>query len=206
MSMAAVKAVEAACDAAEDRDGLGIVLLYLSGAPEAFQPGQLNVGLVTKWERTLRRLERVPRATVAVVSGNCGGAALDVLLASDFRIATPDVRLLIAVDDEATWPGMTLYRLAQQVGIGRIRRPLLLGTPIEASDALRLQLIDELADDPATALAIVTELTWEISGSELAIRRQLMFDANTTSFEDALGSHLAACDRAIRRASVETPS
>jgi isomerase DpgB len=35
-------------------------------------------------------------------------------------------------------------------------------------------------------------------GAELAIRRQLMLEAMTTTFEDALGTHLAACDRALR--------
>jgi isomerase DpgB len=30
-----------------------------------------------------------------------------------------------------------------------------------------------------------------------------MLDANTTSFEDALGAHLAACDRALRGAGAD---
>jgi isomerase DpgB len=38
------------------------------------------------------------------------------------------------------------------------------------------------------------------AGAELAIRRQLMDEASWMSFEDALGPHLAACDRALRRA------
>ncbi|KOG89867.1 enoyl-CoA hydratase, partial [Streptomyces varsoviensis] len=37
-----------------------------------------------------------------------------------------------------------------------------------------------------------------LSGKDLAIRRQLLLDARTTSFEDALGPHLAACDRLLR--------
>jgi|SRR5882757_1224407 len=41
------------------------------------------------------------------------------------------------------------------------------------------------------------------SGREPAIRRQLMYDAATTSFEEALGAHLAACDRMLRQASSE---
>ena len=38
------------------------------------------------------------------------------------------------------------------------------------------------------------------TGRELAIRRRLLLDATTTSYEDALGAHLAACDRAVRSA------
>ncbi len=78
---------------------------------------------------------------------------------------------------------------------------MLFGTPIEATEALALCLVDELADDVVTALAAATELTGAVSGAELAIRRQLMLDAATVSFEDALGRHLAACDRALRQAS-----
>ena len=35
------------------------------------------------------------------------------------------------------------------------------------------------------------------------MRRQLMLDAATTTFENALGSHLAACDRVLRRIPAE---
>jgi isomerase DpgB len=201
LSIATVKAMAALCARAEDHDGPGLVAVHLSGAPGEAWTADLDVALVTKWERTLRRLERLPMTTVALASGDCGGPALDVLLATDFRIATPDVRLLVPVHAGATWPGMAIYRLAQQAGTARIRRAVLLGAPIEAGEALALHLVDELADDPLTALAATAELAGGVSGRELAIRRQLMFDASVTSFEDALGSHLAACDRALRRAS-----
>ena len=38
-----------------------------------------------------------------------------------------------------------------------------------------------------------------VAGAEHAIRRQLLLEAATTSYEDALGAHLAACDRELRR-------
>jgi isomerase DpgB len=38
-----------------------------------------------------------------------------------------------------------------------------------------------------------------MDGAEMAIRRQLIFEAGSTTFEDALGAHLAAADRALRR-------
>jgi isomerase DpgB len=158
---------------------------------------------VNKWERVLRRLERLPATTVAVAAADCGGLALDVLLATDLRIATTGTRLLPPVDGAATWPGMALFRLAQQAGSGPIRRAVLFGAPITANEALAMNLIDEIADDPGAALAATTRLATAFSGPELAIRRQLMFNAASSTFEDALGGHLAACDRALRRASAE---
>lgn len=202
LSSASVKALATICDRAEDlgRDqcGTGMVTMHVAGAPEGAWTSGLDVMLVTKWERVLRRLERLPMATVAVASGDCGGRALDTLLATDIRVAAPDARLLVPRDGSATWPGMAGYRLVQQAGAGRIRRAVLFGLPISAADAVQLGIVDELADDPAAAVGAAAELVAGLAGKEVAIRRQLLFDATTMSFEDALGPHLAACDRALR--------
>ncbi|GAB2748458.1 enoyl-CoA-hydratase DpgB [Kitasatospora kifunensis] len=204
LSAEAVAAVNAVCDRTEDREGQVRVIVQLSGAPQGEWAGELTVPLVSKWERALRRLERLPATIIAIADGDCGGLALDALLATDYRIATGSVRLVVPVGDGATWPGMALYRLASHgAGAAAIRRAVLFGDPIEAADALALQLIDELTDDVESALAVAAERTGAILGSELAIRRQLMFDAATVSFEEALGVHLAACDRALRRAAAK---
>jgi isomerase DpgB len=201
MSAGPVAAIRAVCDRAEQCGGEVRVIVYVSGSPQGPLAPDLTVGLVSKWERALRRLERLPVATTAVASGDCGGLALDALLATDYRIADPSVRLVMPVQDGTTWPGMGLYRLTHQAGVGAIRRAMLFGIPIDAGQALALHLIDELTDDTAGGLAAAARLTWAVSGAELAIRRQLIFDASTTSFEEALGVHLAACDRMLRRVS-----
>lgn len=198
LSPDAVAAVVAVCDRAEERGGRDAVIVRVSGAPGPAWARELTVALVSKWERAVRRLERVAAATIAVADGDCGGLALDALLATDYRIAAPSVRLRMPVAAEATWPGMVQYRLAHQVGTA-IRRAVLFGIPIEATEALALNLIDEVTDDLAGAQATAARLASAFSGAELAIRRQLMHDAPTASFEDLLGVHLAACDRALRR-------
>jgi isomerase DpgB len=171
--------VTALCDRAEDLDSL-----------------------VSRWERALRRLERLPSITVSIADGDCGGAALDALMATDYRIATPSLRLTLPAHAGPTWPGMVLYRLARQgANAPVVRRAVLFGHPITARDALAAHLIDEVSDDADHSLTALSALTAGRSGSELAIRRQLMDEAATTTFEDALGVHLAACDRELRRTS-----
>ncbi len=199
LTMACVSAVETICAAVESDEATVMLPVYVSGTPDPTWMHGLDVALVTKWERSLRRLERLGVTTVAIASGDCGGVALDALLTTDYRIATPDLRLSLPVDAEATWPGMAIFRLAQQVGGTRMRRAILFGAPVDASDGVDLGLIDELAEDPAHALGAAAAMVRTFSGRELAIRRQLMFDAATASFEEALGRHLAACDRALRR-------
>ncbi|MEV4449893.1 enoyl-CoA-hydratase DpgB [Streptomyces mirabilis] len=207
LSAESVDAVSGVCDRAEDSGGQSRVIVRVSGTPEAGWSGELTMTLVSKWERALRRLERLPASTIAVADGDCGGTALDAMLATDYRVATGALRLVIPIGHGATWPGMALYRLAQHgAGAAAIRRAVLFGTPIMAADALALDLVDELAADPSSALEAAGERAGAVSGTELAIRRQLMTDASTTSFEEALGVHLAACDRALRRASAKVAS
>lgn len=199
-----VAAAVAVCDAAEDHDGPGVVLVHVSGAPDPAWTAAVDTPLVTKWERTLRRLERVPMITIAVAAGDCGGAALDALLVTDLRVARPGTRLLVSTDGTATWPGLALFRLVNQAGVARVRRAVAFGEPIGTDEAVGLSLLDQITDDPGSVLTELAPRVGAYSGSELAIRRQLMFDAATTGFEDALGAHLAACDRALRQAAEVT--
>ncbi len=205
LTVAHISAVESACAAVEAGRAGAVLPVYVSGTPGAAWTSGMDVALVSKWERSVRRLERLGVATVAIASGECGGMALDALLATDFRIATPDVRLSLPVDGEATWPGMAVFRLVQQAGAMRLRRAILFGTPVEASEGVDLGLLDEVTDDPAPALAAVAARAAALTGSELAVRRRLMADAATTSFDEALGRHLAACDRALRRSAPKVP-
>jgi len=199
-SPALIRALDDACDRAEDQGGHRRIVVHVSGVPEHGWADGLPIAVVSKWERTLRRFERLPAATIGVARGDCGGLALDALLAADYRIAVTPVRLLMPAVAGGTWPGMSLYRLARQAGSAAIRSAVLFGTPIEADDALQARLIDELTDDVVGSLAAAAVLTAATPGAELAIRRQLMLEASAVSFEDALGAHLAACDRALRMA------
>lgn len=197
LSVAAVERLAGLCDRAEDHRAPGPVTVHVTGVPTVGWTTDVTVGLVSKWERVVRRFERLGRVTVAVGTGDCAGTALDLLLAADIRIVAPGTRLLLALAGGAPWPGMTVHRLTQQAGSAGIRRAVLLGTPIDAGRALALNLVDEVTDDPVPTLAALAESA--VDGMELAIRRQLVFEAGSTTFEDALGAHLAAADRALRR-------
>ena len=98
---------------------------------------------------------------------------------------------------------MALYRLANQVGAGRARQLALFGTELPADRAAEWGLLDEVVPDPAARSAEVLDAFAGTRGKELAIRRRLLLDAGYTSFEDALGAHLAACDRALRLAAAD---
>lgn len=199
----ALAAVSEVCDRAEDLRGADVrVLIEVSGAPASGWAAGLAVGLVSKWERALRRLERLPAALVAVADGDCGGTALDAFLVADHRIAKPEARLLPTAADGTVWPGMALYRIGRSAAQAlAVRRAVLLGAPLSAAQAAALSLVHEVSADPVSAVAEFAAAARGVNGAELAVRRQLLFDASTTGFEEALGAHLAACDRLLRRAS-----
>lgn len=209
LTLATVRTVNDLCDRSEDASSPGPVVLRLGGAPADARspestPAVPALTVVSRWERALRRLERLDHPVIAVIGGEgasgreCGGTALDAMLTADFRIAAPDVRLIAPWGPGGVWPGMALYRLVNQGGAA-VRRTVLFGAPIAAPDALAAHLLDQVAEDPDAALAEVRDrLTTACAG--LGMRRQLMSDAGSVSFEEALGRHLAACDRVLRLA------
>lgn len=199
-------AVDDVCRRAEQAAAPPCVVVHLGdGAPPPPRawPVDADVQDVNRWERALRRLERSDSVTVAVARGACAGPALDLLLTADYRIATHDLRLLLPVNEGRLWPGMAVHRLTQQIGAARTRQLVLWGHEMTAPLAQRLALVDEVAVDSelATTIRAAVLLLGRTAGPELAISRQLIAEASGTSYEDALGAHLAACDRELRRTS-----
>ena len=193
--------LNAACDQVEEPGRHTVLRLRLLPVPAHRQPWPAEVGVrdVNRWERAVRRLEQLPAMIVTTAEGVCGGPALDLLLASDFRIGDPGLLLMLPVNDGHFWPGMAVYRLAQQFGTARARQIVLWGDDLDARRAHEVGLIDQLSDDLAEATHTAIVLMGRISDRELAVRRQLILEAPAAEFQDALGAHLAACDREIRR-------
>ncbi|MFF1416156.1 enoyl-CoA-hydratase DpgB [Streptomyces sp. NPDC058280] len=171
-----------------------------SGARSDVASAGTGIHLVNTWERALRRLETADRPTLALVAGACTGPALEALLTADYRIAAGDARLRLAGAEDGAWPSTAVHRLAQQIGTARARRLLLRRPWLDSERAAELDLVDETVAGAREALERTAEIAEELSavpGREWSIRRRLLFDA-TLSYEEALGAHLAACDRSLR--------
>ncbi|MFI8372292.1 enoyl-CoA-hydratase DpgB [Streptomyces sp. NPDC085466] len=191
-----IATVGGVCDRAEDSQGAVVVLRTLGATGHVPAP---DMAVLTKWEGVLRRLERLPAASVAAMSGPCAGVALDAAMAADYRVAHPKTELVLSTASGEVWPGMALYRMGRLSQRGPARRAVLFGMPVGADEAFAAGLVDELSEKPvAGAARLVGHLSggW---GADLAIRRDLLW-GSTAEFEGALGGHLAACDRVLRRA------
>ncbi|USQ85708.1 enoyl-CoA hydratase-related protein [Streptomyces phaeoluteigriseus] len=192
--------VNAFCDRLEDTGGTTSAVIRLSGTgPAENWPGDVGIDVVSRWEKALRRLEQGRFAKIVTVEGVCSGPALDMLLTADHRIGAPGLRIAVPVNNDGVWAGMALHRLTNQLGGLHARRLVLFGAELSEQRALAMGLIDQTAKDPAAVAARLAERFARLDPAELAIRRQLVLEAGVTAFEEALGKHLAACDRTLRR-------
>jgi enoyl-CoA hydratase/carnithine racemase len=109
-------------------------------------------GEVPNWfQRAAYEWVRVPVPVIAAVHGNCLGGGLQIALAADLRIATPDARLSVM---EAKWgliPDMSITRtLPRLVGIDVAKELTYTGRVLSGTDAHQLGLVTHLAADPVS--------------------------------------------------------
>ncbi len=131
----------------------------------------INAGL-------FERLEAHRWPTIALVDGPALGGGCELALACDFRLATeravfaqPELALGILAGAGANW------RLAQLVGLGATRRMLYTGARLNADQALRAGLVDEVADDVTASgrdlAATIAKRSWRaLELTKLALRSQ----------------------------------
>jgi enoyl-CoA hydratase/carnithine racemase len=173
--------------------------VVLSGEGESFCAG-LDFGAVLKnpvgiigaftprpWRGTNTFQEacwawrRLPVPVIAAVHGHCYGGGLQIALAADFRVATPDSEWSVL---EARWgliPDMTGIRsLAELVGIDTAKLLTMTARKISGKEARDLGLVTELAADPEhAALDLARELSGRSPDTVAAAKR--LFDRTWTS-------------------------
>jgi enoyl-CoA hydratase/carnithine racemase len=134
--------------------------LIITGNNKFFSAGaDLNEvsGLYGPWAlefsemgQTLMRLvDDFPAPTTAAISGYCMGGGFDLALACRYRIASPHAvfgHRGAALGLITGWGGT--QRLPRLVGKGRALELLIAAEKISAAEALRIGLVDDLADDP----------------------------------------------------------
>ncbi|MGW2523555.1 enoyl-CoA hydratase/isomerase family protein [Streptomyces sp. NPDC001617] len=167
-----------------DDSGVRAVVLY--GGERLFAAGAdvkalalMDAEEVRGWNRALQRtfdeVARLPVPVVAAITGYALGGGLELALAADYRLAAgdailgqPEVQLGIIPGSGGT------QRLTRLIGPSRAKNLLMTGRRVDAEEALRLGLVDEvvppgevhdaalryarqLAEGPAAALEAIKE-------------------------------------------------
>ena len=145
--------------------------VLITGGPENFAAGadvREMIGLgVDEFDRRNRVLQKAfaliataPQITVAAVSGYALGGGCELALAADFRVAGPTAVLGLPEITLGIMPGSGgTQRLSRVVGFSRAKDLILSGRRVDAAEALRMGLVDQVADD-AGETALQQALTY----------------------------------------------
>ncbi|MGE3620490.1 MAG: enoyl-CoA hydratase/isomerase family protein [Acidimicrobiia bacterium] len=152
---------------------------------------QAQIDVVT---RILLLLQEAPFPLVAALEGPAVGAGMGLAMAADVRIASESMvfltgHLRIAVSPD----GGLSYYLARAVGAARARSLFVRNTPIDAAEARRLDLVDEVVPR-GEALGRALEVAREVAGTAplaLVKMRELIDGASASTFADHLAAEMA---------------
>lgn len=204
-SPALINSINTACDDADMAERKGYVMIRVEGQAVTEQQHlwqflcEADIQLITRWERALRRLEQLQLPTIITLRGYCNALALELLLAADYRLAYSDLMLSTGYSQHVMWPGMHVFRLTNAIGVARARRLLFSTQHVSAGAAADIGLVDSLVSNEQQVSA-QCEWACDSATAGLPIMRRLIIDAPSMTFEDALGAHLAACDKMLRNA------
>lgn len=121
---------------------------------------------------------RLPVPVIAAVHGHCYGGGVQIALAADFRIATPDSEWSVLEGRWGLIPDMTgIKSLSELVGIDTAKRLTMTAQMLSGKEAGDLGLVTDVASDPVVAaLGFAEELATK-SPDQLAAAKRLF---NTT--------------------------
>jgi enoyl-CoA hydratase/carnithine racemase len=117
---------------------------------------------------------RIPAPVIAAVHGHCLGGGLQIALAADFRIATPDSTWSVLEGKWGIIPDMTGIRsLAELVGIDTAKKLTMTAEMLSGKEARELGLVTGLDSDPVTAATALAVRLKERSPDQLAAAKRL---------------------------------
>ncbi|MDT9593330.1 crotonase/enoyl-CoA hydratase family protein [Nocardioides zeae] len=124
---------------------------------------------------------RVPVPVIAAVHGHCYGGGLQIALAADFRIATPDSKWSVLEGRWGLIPDMSGVRsLSELVGLDVAKKLTMTAEIVSGKEARDLGLVTDLDADPvAAAEALAASLTSRSPDAVAAAKR--LFDGARTS-------------------------
>lgn len=131
--------------------------IFISGANvterEGWTPDEVRAH-VLRQRATLAALRRAPVFHVAVVGGMALGWGTEFLLTADYRIATPEAVFALPETGLGILPGAGgTSELWSMIGPAQALRLGMTGERIDAAEALRIGLVQEVCPDVDAALA-----------------------------------------------------
>ncbi|MEP9389319.1 enoyl-CoA hydratase/isomerase family protein [Mesorhizobium sp. KR9-304] len=197
-----LRALETALDAAEEAEGVRVVLLcgegkgFCSGgdveAWSAMSAADFQVKWVRYGHRVFDRLARLRQPTIAVLCGHALGGGLELAAACDFRLAERQVKLGFPETSIGVVPGWSgTQRAVRRFGAQTVRRLALGGEILLAPEALASGVVDRVVE---TGAALAEAKAW---AEKIAERGPLATEVAKLMISVAEGEESAAAIEAL---------
>ncbi len=169
----------AAAEASERRDVSAVVVyggekVFAAGADIKEMQAMSYTDMVDRsgaLQSAFTAVARIPKPTVAAVTGYALGGGCELALACDFRVAGDNARLGQPEILLGLIPGAGgTQRLARLVGPARAKDIIFSGRFVAADEALRIGLVDEVVDAADVLAAARRRLAPYVGGPAYAIR------------------------------------
>lgn len=189
-----------------ERDA-AVRVIILTGAGKAFSSGQdlgdlkkkyvpghvphLGDDLRRRYDPIIRKIAEMDKPTIAAVNGVAAGAGCSLALACDLRVASDQATFIEVFINVGLIPdSASTFFLPRLVGLGRAMELCCTGRKVDAEEALRIGLVNQVvpAGELTTAAKALAARLASLPGRGLALTRQLL----RRSFERTLDEQLVA--------------
>jgi enoyl-CoA hydratase/carnithine racemase len=166
-----------------------------------FYPAKIDYEGFRKWEEVLGTIEKTNRITMAVVEGDCLGAAIDLVLTCDIRIAVEEAKFSHDEVKKGILPGQTIFQLGKFCGLGKMMELIQTGREYTAHEAVEMGIFNgsyvpsKIEEGIAAAIAKYESININI----LMLSRRLSRESYSIASDDFIGSYLAAQHRVISK-------
>lgn len=143
-----------------------------------------KIDTLRQWQRISWMLYEMPKVTLAAVNGFAMGAGLGICLACDLRIASDQAKFGTAYAKVGFGGDFgTTWLLTHTVGPAKAKELLFLADAIDAEEALRIGLVNQVATHETFA-AEVAEAAERLAHGPLTSYRYMKANVNLATYTD----------------------
>lgn len=124
-------------------------------------------------QEVMNALAALPFPTIAAINGFAFGGGLELALAADLRVASPEAKLGLPEVGLGLIPGYGgTQRLPRLIGKGRALDLIFTGRHVDAAEALQLGIVNRVADDALAGALELARLTTRNAPVSLGLAKE----------------------------------
>lgn len=170
--------------------GAGIHALFLE---------EMNVKEISRWEKIIVYIERMRKITIMALPEHVDDTLFQVALVCDYCLCMPKTTFKFSSIKSGYLPGMAVFRLTKFIGLGKAKQVLYKQLELSTRAALEAGIVEEVVPDLEKGVSDRIEAINPIEIEPTILARLIMTDSYHDSYEDEVGTYLAAQVRCFER-------